>query len=46
MKKVFWVGARESDIVNETIFCGSITLFGSGKNNNYSYANARKEHLS
>ena len=45
MKKVFWVGARESDIINETIFCGSITLFGSGKNNNYSYANARKEHL-
>lgn len=44
MKKFFWVGARESDILNETVFFGSITLFGTGTNNNYAYPKAREEH--
>lgn len=37
-KKLFWIGPRESDIQGlESIFSGSITLYGSGKGDNISY---------
>lgn len=38
MEKLFWVGPRESDICGlEALFSGSITLYGSDTDGNYSY---------
>jgi len=38
MEKLFWIGPRESDIMGlETIYSGSITLYGSNLNGNISY---------
>ncbi len=42
MKKIFWIGSRESDISNEDLFYGSITRFGNDKNNNISFCNNTK----
>ena len=39
MKKIYWIGSRESDIINESFFFGSITRFGSDNENNYSFCN-------
>lgn len=41
MGKLFWVGPRESDICGlETLFSGSITLYGSDTGGNCSYCGA------
>lgn len=38
MNKLIWVGPRESDICDcQELFAGSVTIFGSNKNNNISY---------
>ena len=39
MKNLYWVGSRESDVLHEKLFCGSITRFGSDNKNNYSFCN-------
>ena len=39
MMSIFWVGARESDIENEKMFCGSITRYGRDNANNLSFCN-------
>lgn len=39
MKKIYWIGSRESDIIDENLFFGSITRFGSDDKNNYSFCN-------
>ena len=37
-KKIFWIGIQESEISHtHGLFDGSITIFGSGKGNNYSF---------
>ena len=36
--KIFWIGIQESEIsYTSNIFLGSITIFGTGKNGNYSF---------
>lgn len=37
MLEYIWVGKNESDVLQNDIFLYSITLFGSNKNNNYSF---------
>ena len=38
MEKLFWIGPRESDILGlESIYSGSITLYGSNSGDNISY---------
>ena len=39
MKDIYWVGARSSDIIGETLFSGSITRFGDDTNGNYAFCN-------
>lgn len=35
---IFWIGIQESEIIHTgELFSGSITMFGSGKNNNYAF---------
>lgn len=41
MHKIFWIGARESDIGNEELFYGSITRYGTDSNNNIAFCNNR-----
>lgn len=39
-EKIYWIGPRESDIsAVKDLLAGSITLFGSNENGNYSYSN-------
>ncbi len=39
-EKIYWIGPRESDIsAVKDLIAGSITLFGSNENGNYSYSN-------
>lgn len=39
MKHILWLGPRESDVPHsDPCFCGSITIFGSGRGNNCSYS--------
>ena len=36
--KIIWIGIQESELQNTNhFFYGSITIFGSGKNGNYSF---------
>lgn len=48
MDKLIWIGPRESDICDcQELFVGSVTIFGSNKNNNISYCaqnNVRIDH--
>lgn len=48
MDKFIWIGPRESDIWDcQELFDGSVTIFGSNKNNNISYCaqnNVRIDH--
>lgn len=48
MDKLIWIGPRESDICDcQELFAGSVTIFGSNKNNNISYCaqnNVRIDH--
>lgn len=38
--KIYWIGPRESDIFAvKDLFAGSITIFGSNQNGNFSYSN-------
>lgn len=38
MRKIFWVGTRQSDIEHlSDVFCGSITIFGDNRNGNIAY---------
>ena len=37
MLKYIWIGKYESDILQDEIFIGSITMFGSNRNTNYSF---------
>lgn len=39
MEKIIWVGARESDVLNESLFCGSITRYGIESEKNISFIN-------
>lgn len=39
MKKIVWVGSRESDIKNEILFSGSITRYGNENELNTSFCN-------
>lgn len=40
-EKIVWIGIRESEIAEtKEIFCASITIFGSNKDNNYSFDKA------
>ena len=39
MKNIYWVGSRESDVFDDNLFFGSITRFGTDKNNNRSFCN-------
>ena len=40
MNSIYWIGPRESDIsFTNNIFNGSITIYGSNKENNFSYCN-------
>lgn len=44
MKKIVWIGPRESDIAEcKSLFSNSITIFGNGKENNSSYCT--KNHV-
>lgn len=46
MKNIYWVGPRESDIDEiESIFAGSITIFGSNKGNNISYCHSNTDRI-
>lgn len=37
-REVFWIGIQESELAHTSqLFTGSITIFGSGQNNNYSF---------
>lgn len=46
MKNIYWVGPRESDIDDiESIFAGSVTIFGSNKGNNISYCHSNKDRI-
>lgn len=46
MKNIYWVGPRESDIDDiESIFVGSVTIFGSNKGNNISYCNSNTDRI-
>lgn len=43
MKNLYWVGPRESDINDiDQLFKGSVTIFGSGVNQNISYSKVSK----
>lgn len=40
-RDIFWIGIAESEIIHTSqLFTGSITIFGSGRNNNYSFDKA------
>lgn len=39
MMSLYWIGARESDIENEKLFCGSITRYGRDNAYNTSFCN-------
>lgn len=39
MKKIYWIGSRESDVFDENLFFGSITRFGSDNKRNRSFCN-------
>lgn len=43
MIKRYWIGARESDIINETIFKGSITRYGTNSNHNKAFPKSRQK---
>lgn len=46
MKNIYWVGPRESDIDEiESIFAGSITIFGSNEGNNISYCHSNADRI-
>lgn len=46
MKNIYWVGPRESDIDEiESIFAGSITIFGSNRGNNISYCHSNTNRI-
>lgn len=46
MNNIYWVGPRESDIDEiESIFAGSVTIFGSNKGNNISYCQSNADRI-
>lgn len=46
MGKIYWIGPRESDIQDvESIFAGSITIYGSNHGNNLSYCQSNVDRI-
>lgn len=46
MEKIYWVGPQESDIQDiESIFSGSVTIYGSNCRNNKSYCQSNAERI-
>ena len=46
MNKIYWVGPRESDIAGiESLFSGSITIYGSNAGNNISYCKTNIDRI-
>lgn len=46
MEKIYWVGPRESDIQDvESIFTGSVTIYGSNLGNNISYCQSNADRI-
>jgi hypothetical protein len=46
MKKIYWIGPRESDIDEiKSLFAGSITIFGSNEGNNISYCLSNTDRI-
>lgn len=46
MEKIYWVGPRESDIQDvESIFAGSITIYGSNCGNNRAYCQSNFDRI-
>lgn len=46
MNKIYWVGPRESDIAGiESLFSGSITIYGSNVGNNISYCKTNIDRI-
>lgn len=46
MENIYWVGPRESDIQEiESIFAGSITIYGSNGGNNISYCKSNTDRI-
>lgn len=39
MKNIYWIGSRESDVIDEKLFFGSITKFGTNNKYNRSFCN-------
>lgn len=40
-REIFWIGIQESELAHTSqLFTGSITIFGTGQNNNYSFDKA------
>lgn len=46
MGKIFWIGPRESDIEGvESLFSGSVTIYGSNKGNNTAYCKTNIDRI-
>lgn len=46
MGKIYWIGPRESDIDDiDTMFTGSVTIYGSGYGNNISYCKSNADRI-
>lgn len=46
MEKIYWVGPRESDIEGiESMFIGSLTIYGSNKGNNIAYCRTNIDRI-
>lgn len=46
MEKIYWIGPRESDIQDiESIFAGSVTIYGSNCGNNISYCQSNTDRI-
>lgn len=46
MEKIYWIGPRESDIeAIESIFAGSVTIYGSNRGKNRSYCQSNTERI-
>lgn len=46
MEKIYWIGPRESDISEvESIFAGSITIYGSNSRNNKSFCRSNTDRI-
>ena len=39
MRNIYWIGARNSDVIGEPLFTGSITRYGNDSKDNYAFCN-------